>query len=320
MERKIIQIMSKYLWHESRSADDVYKYNNLVMSIDTFVESTDKPKNLSLKDVGWKAVISAISDLACKGVKPIGINFSVVFPLEYNDEHFIELAKGIYDACKKYNLIIGKGDTNRGKELIVTISTWGYATIDIPERGNINYGDQIVTLGEFGYTALALKILLNNRKSRVIRKKFSDEIINKAINIFKRPVIPINEIIQIVKHGYVRAAIDSSDGLAISLYDLMGDKKNIDILIHNIPIDLRLKKELMKNKESIIEYVFYGGEEYIPILAIKSNLWDKFRLEAKKLGVNYYHIGKVVKGNGLVKFNDVILEKRGWDPFTATSL
>ncbi len=309
MERKIISEMSKYLHHKDTYFDDVFSFGNIVFSIDTFVESTDKPKKLSYEDVGWKSVVAAISDLVCKGVRPIGINFSFVFPRAFYRDYHLKIAKGIREACDHYGLIIGKGDTNEGRELTITICAWGVTLYEIPKRGNIFAGDKVIALGIFGYHALGYKVLNDELKVE------DQSILEKSTRLYRRPIVPMRDAILIISKGYVRAAIDSSDGLAISLYDLIS-YSDVDIIVENIPADETLVSELSKLKENTEEYIFYGGEEYIPIFAIRGDAWNDFMKFADNYSINYVYIGDVREGKGLVKFkNGRVLEKRGWDPF-----
>ena len=70
--------------------------------------------------IGWMTVTVNMSDLAAVGATPLGILISEIIPKNFNDEKIKELQRGISDACKAYNTFVLGGDTNEGKNLILT--------------------------------------------------------------------------------------------------------------------------------------------------------------------------------------------------------
>ena len=74
------------------------------------------------EDLGWKAVISNISDLLSSGsYKTIGITISLILPAETEWAWVEELYQGIDKALKTYGGIILGGDCSLGKEKIISI-------------------------------------------------------------------------------------------------------------------------------------------------------------------------------------------------------
>jgi len=55
------------------------------------------------------------------------------------------------------------GDTNEGKELVISFSLFGI-TEKIVRRKGAKINDIIITSGPFGYTSAGLNILLKNKK------------------------------------------------------------------------------------------------------------------------------------------------------------
>ena len=57
----------------------------LVLNVDVFDESTDWLPGMTLRVVGWRAVVAGVSDVLVKGGKPLGILLAVGMPEELVD-------------------------------------------------------------------------------------------------------------------------------------------------------------------------------------------------------------------------------------------
>ena len=171
-EKKIIEIFQNRLGNKGFVPEDVEffkigkKYH--VLKVDTLVESTDVPPRMKLEDVARKSIVSCISDFAAKGVKPIFGIVSLTIPKKYSKPKIESLAKGFYKARKEFHIKILGGDTNEGKELVISFSLFGI-TEKIVRRNGAKINDVIITSGPFGYASAGLNILLSNKKYSKIK-------------------------------------------------------------------------------------------------------------------------------------------------------
>lgn len=309
-ERSIIKKMASILY------DGVFKYDDIsydastgiVASIDTFVASTDMPPGMSYYHAAWKSITGGISDLICKGVLPIMILFSITIPRKINWKVLDSLARGIKEAADYYGIKIGKGDVNKGNELSITISAIGISNGRPPPREEVHPGDKIVVCDVFGYERLALDILTG-------KIEYQGKLKNKILKRFLTPKINIHKALWPINNGYVRASIDSSDGLVRSLYDL-SIAANKKFLIHKLPVSRELINLYRKLSLDVKKYVLYGGEEYIPIFIIKNEKWNVFLQRTKALGYKYVYVGYAMEGRGVyLKINskEVEVPDYGWD-------
>jgi thiamine-monophosphate kinase len=151
-EKKIIEIFQSRLGNKGFAPEDVEffkigkKYH--VLKVDTLVESTDVPPTIKLEDVARKSIVSCISDFAAKGVKPIFGIVSLTIPKKYSKSKIENLARGFYKARKEFHLKILGGDTNEGKELVISFSLFGI-TEKIVRRKGAKINDIIITSGPF---------------------------------------------------------------------------------------------------------------------------------------------------------------------------
>jgi thiamine-monophosphate kinase len=114
---------------------------------------------------------------------------------------------------------------------------------------------------------------------------------------------------------YFSSSIDSSDGLAISLYELASQGGNIDIIIYSMPVVSGLDKFAQDNSLNTHELLFHGGEEYEIVATISDTKIKQAETAAKRAGVDLYVIGRVQKGSGNVFVQDRMLENRGYIHF-----
>jgi thiamine-monophosphate kinase len=265
----------------------------LVLKCDMLVESTDVPHGMRPWQIARKSIVASVSDLSAKGVKPPYIcAISIGIPTKYSKSEIKDLIDGFKKASKEFGVKIVGGDTNKSNELIIDCSIVGVLddVIRIPKRNGAKPGDHIVCSGKFGYSASGLKILMSNTKSEGQFRK-------NAILSVTRPRPQQRFGIQLAK--YFSSSIDSSDGLAISLYELARQSK-VNFFIDNIPSANGIKEFAQKNHLDDKSLVFYGGEEYEIVATISQSNLEKAKSSAKKSRLKLHVIGKVRKGCGKV--------------------
>jgi len=84
-------------------------------------------------------------------------------PKKLSRSNIESLAKGFQRAAREFELKILGGDTNEGKELVITFSLFGISE-KIVNRKGAKANHVIITSGPFGYSAAGLSILLKNKK------------------------------------------------------------------------------------------------------------------------------------------------------------
>ena len=179
------QLIKKYfssLAIKSKSSlnlnDDVFfnKSNKLVVSVDTYVERNHfinfKKPDLVIK----KIIRSSISDLLSKGVKPkyyflSGSGNSISF----NKKNLIKINKSLKEQQKKYNIILGGGDTVYSNKLSFTVTSIGFSN-KIIYRNKSKISEDIYVTGNIGDSFLGLLILKNKIK---LNNKLSTYFINQ---------------------------------------------------------------------------------------------------------------------------------------------
>jgi len=305
-EKEIIGIFANRLGISD--LDDVAIIDkDIIFKSDMLVASTDIPQGMKPWQVARKSVVSCISDLASKGVKPRAAMVSLGLPSKNCTRAFIEgLARGFAIASKQFGVRIVGGDTNESNEIVIDCSVIGFATGKVPPRSAAKQGDAVVTSGMFGLPPAGLAILMRNAAAA---EKFRKQAVRSVLEPMPR------QHFGFALAKYFSSSIDSSDGLALSLYEL-ADQRDINIVIDNIPMAVGVEDFAKENNLNVNDLVIHGGEEYEIVATIpKANL-RRAELIAKRVGLGLHIIGSVQKGKGRIIFNGKMLESRGYSHFS----
>tara|TARA_B100001105_G_scaffold158051_1_gene126999 strand:+ start:122 stop:1084 length:963 start_codon:yes stop_codon:yes gene_type:complete len=310
-EFKLIRKYFSNLTNSSKSSlnlnDDVFfdKTNKLVVSIDTYIEGSHfvnfKKPELVIK----KVVRSSISDLICKGVKPSyyflsGSGNSKTFSIN----NLAKINKSLKEEQKKYNLVLGGGDTVYSNKLSFTVTSVGFSN-KIIYRNNSKVNDDIYVTGNLGDSFLGLLVLKNKIK---LNKKLSTYFVNQ----YYKPEIKYSLIDHLNK--FATSSIDLSDGLITDLEKLTNKQKNsYQLFFDKIPISKKLTSVLnLKNllKKNLIS----KGDDYQVMFT--SNVNDRSfvkkisstkKIKITRIGkiLNSTHKSSIIDRNGhQIKINN----------------
>jgi thiamine-monophosphate kinase len=291
-EKKIIELFQSRLGNTSFVPEDVESFKIgkkcIIVKVDTLVESTDLPPGMKLEDVARKSIVSCVSDFAAKGVKPIFGIVSLTIPKRLSKSNIERLAKGFQKATKEFQIKILGGDTNEGKELVITFSLFG-ASEKIVSRNGAKTNHVIITSGPFGYTGAGLSILLKNKKCS---KKFG----TKAKNVVFKPNCRL--MFGLKNKNYFSSSMDSSDGLSTTLNEMSSQSKK-KFVITRMPSENDVFDFANLNKLNRSDLIFNAGEEYEIVATTSVSNLPKIKKYAKKHRIKLYEIGYVIKGRGV---------------------
>ncbi len=303
-EKEIIGILTRRLG--IRDLDDVAPVTgNIVMKCDMLVSSTDVPPGMTPVQVARKSIVSCASDLAAKGANPLAVMVSLGLPRNCTRPYVEGLAEGFAGAASEFGIKIVGGDTNEAGELVIDCCMIGLAGKKMPTRSGARPGDAVVVSGPFGFSAAGLAILLRNaRAAGMLRKQSVDSVLEpKPRQHFGTTLAK-----------FFSSSIDSSDGLAISLYEL-ALSSGVDIVVNKVPAAPGLDRFDQENAIDVNELVFHGGEEYEIVATIPRSKVKQAESAARKAKVQLLIIGRVRKGTGKVFIGKQLLENRGYVHF-----
>jgi thiamine-monophosphate kinase len=291
-ERKIVNIIIELLekipvspipYGDDISAVDLGKGKLAYLKCDMLVDRTDVPPGMNLIQVGRKAVVSVVSDFASKGIQPVALLSSIGMPSDFKENDVKKIVRGLNLGAKEYGTYVIGGDTNESTDLIIDCIGFGLGDKNaFVSRYGAKPGNLLAVTGFFGETSAGLKIVKEEfRIPHNIRKKLLDAIYE--------PKARLQEGLALVKTKALTSSIDSSDGLAASLFEL-SERSGVGFLLEKIPISKYAIKFAEINDLDPISLALYGGEEYELVFTFQSK--DLFKVQ-RTLKENLIVIGEV---------------------------
>lgn len=292
-----------------------------------FVVTTDrmleKPIGLRLGlmdyyDVGHYLAVLNLSDIASMGAKPQGLMAAVGLTKDFLAKDLRALIKGIRDACKDNKTKYIGGDIKETSVFSLVGSAFGIVDKDkILKRDKARIGDVIFTTGYIGLFATAL-YYYSKAKPRGMVLTIKEE--NLLKNQLIHPKVKFEEAYLLRDSELCTSCIDTSDGFAMSIYELINsNKKGFFISEEKLPIHKISYKVAEYLKANILEMLFSIGGDYELLGSIKSKnhikLSNSFSKDNKKLFI----LGEVIKEKDflLARKNGKAekIEAQGWNHF-----
>jgi len=229
----------------------------LAVSTDSSVEDVHFRRGwLTPREIGYRASVAAISDLAAMGATPIGMVSAIAVPDDWRAS-LHEITDGIGEAAGQFHTLIVGGNITRGARLTLTITVLGAVQAPLPRSG-VRPGDTLYVTGALGGSAAALRRLLAGETPDPAHRAR-----------FARPVPRLAEARWLAAHG-ATAAIDISDGLAAELGHLAA-ASGVHVSVHDSAIPVAPGASL--------DDALRGGEEYELLVAGNSVDVAAFRSE-----------------------------------------
>jgi thiamine-monophosphate kinase len=257
---------------DDASVLSVARGDRLVLSTDTAVDGVHFRRDwISMREIGYRAVTAALSDLAAMAAEPRGALVALTLP--YDDhERLMELADGIGDAVRAAGTVVLGGNLVRGDMLAITTTAAGSAFSPLARSGG-RPGDLLYVTGRLGGPATALRAFLAGKKPR-----------NAALERFARPMARIAEARWLAARGAI-AAIDVSDGLTSDAGHLAAASDvALEIQVERVPIF----------PQSSEADALAGGEEYELLVLARAPLPEaEF---AERFGIPLTVVGRAAEG------------------------
>ncbi|MCL1897574.1 MAG: thiamine-phosphate kinase [Micrococcales bacterium] len=289
-------------------------------------------------DVGWRAAMANLADIAAMGGRATALVVAVTVPGTTKAAWFGQLAEGLALACAPLGVGVVGGDLAAGPGLIVAVTALGQMAGAAPvKRSGARPGDVVALAGRTGYAAAGLACLesdpaidsttepdgqvaaADQRGDPAKGAAFLpfdpasgalDSLAAEAVQVYLRPNPPI-EAGPVAAQAGATAMIDISDGLLLDA-GRVAHASGLDLVLDPARPALAsptqqlapLAKRLGTNS---LEWVLTGGEDHALLATFPAQL---------DLPEGWVGIGQCKEGTDQVKvLGDFQPARQGWDHF-----
>ncbi len=290
-----------------------------VLTTDMLVEDVHFERAFaSPRDLGAKAIVVNVSDVAAMAASPRYALVSLGIPSDLEAAWVIELVGGMRAACQEYALTLVGGDTDRADRIVISVSVVGeVAPGRALTRAGAHPGDLIVVTGSLGAAAggFALSRAHPSKVGRALAAPWGREL----LDAFARPVARVGEG-QTLQQAGATAMMDISDGLAKDLSRLCAESGvGARIELGRVPVAPALRPAAEVLGLDPLELALSGGEDYELLATIDVTNLELARRELEeRFGVTLTDVGVIIE-EGLLAVRPTgetaPLEPKGWDHF-----
>lgn len=176
----------------------------MVVSTDVLVEGRHFRRDWSTgQDVGWRAAMQNLADLAAMGARPTSLVVTLVAPADLEVDWVTGLACGLAAACGPHGVGVVGGDLSGGDLVVVSVTVHGGLDGRSPVlRSGARAGDVVAHAGVRGWSAAGLALLGAGR----------GEVAPALVNAYLRPDPPLAAGVAAGRAG-ATSMLDLSDGL-----------------------------------------------------------------------------------------------------------
>ncbi|WP_159809950.1 thiamine-phosphate kinase [Cellulomonas citrea] len=208
------------------------------------------------RDVGWRAAVQNLADVAAMGAQPTALVVALVLPGSLPVTFVEDLARGLAQVCAPLGVGVVGGDLSGGRDVVVSVTALGDLNGRAPVlRSGARPGDVLAHVGVRGRSAAGLALLAAGIG------RLDDEL----VAAYLRPVCPLVAGPAAAAAG-ATAMLDVSDGLvrdARRIAAASGVSLDLDDPAQTFGDELaRLDAAARATGASARDWVLGGGEDH----------------------------------------------------------
>jgi thiamine-monophosphate kinase len=261
-----------------------YGKEKTVISTDMLIEGVNfNWSYMPLRHLGYKAVVTAISDILAMNAIPKQVLVSMALSNRFTLEAVDEIYNGMKYACDKYELDIVGGDTSSSVSgLMINMTAVGSAKEEkIVYRKGVEENDLLVLPGDLGASFLGLQIL--EREAQVTKVNPNNQPdLEQYSYLIERQLKPEArlDIIRLLAEMDLKptSMIDISDGLSSEVIHLSKENNiGFNVYEEKIPLDPAVIRTAEEFQINPITCALSGGEDFELLFTIKQEDFEKIK-------------------------------------------
>ncbi|MEN9909291.1 MAG: hypothetical protein RLZZ540_2440 [Bacteroidota bacterium] len=297
-----------------------FKDKKVIVSTDIMVEGVHFDlAYMPLKHLGYKAVVSNVSDICAMNAKATQITVSIAVSNRFPLEALEELFQGITLAANEYKVdVIGGDTTSSQKGLIISITVLGEADEEeIVYRNGAKATDLLVVTGDIGAAYMGLQVLEREKQVFQVNPNSQPDL-DAYTYLIERQLRPeARKDVRTLLHALEikpTSMIDISDGLSSEIIHLCTQSKvGCNLYEDKLPLDPQFINVCEEFDIDSTTVAINGGEDYELLFTIPIDDFDKI-----KGNPNFSIIGHMTEENEGIHLvtranTKIALKARGWN-------
>lgn len=251
----------------------------LVATTDMLHQTTDFPGQMSDWQIGWMTAAVSLSDIAAMGACPWVLLLAAGLD---RPDRLRGIITGTRDCCTRYGAVVAGGDLDHHDELTLVSTCIGKVERDrVIRRSGSRVGDAVCVTGTLGYAGAALDGF----------HQFDSHLFEPQPRVEEGRVLGASGI---------SAMMDISDGLALSLYDLLeANTCGFAITASRVPAPHGIPPEIATR------HALYSGGDFELLFTCPP-------IKLSSIRIPFTIIGEVIR-EPQVLLDGSTMEKRGYE-------
>ncbi|MFP6641083.1 MAG: thiamine-phosphate kinase [Myxococcota bacterium] len=265
----------------TRAAED------FVISTDATVEDVHfRWSTHAGRNVGRRALVSNLSDLAAMGARPVGFVLALSAPASLTVTRFDGLISGLLAEARDHGCPLVGGNLSSARQTVLSITVFGAVPRGVAlRRDALRPGDRLYVTGTLGGAALALA-----RSERAGSRMRGCPVARLEAG---------RALLRLQGHG---ACIDLSDGLVPDLERLLrASRVGAELRPDCVPVPRGFSSACGRLGLDPRRLSLAGGEDYELLFSVRARTATRLspRALSGRLGVPVSEIGQVTSGKGI---------------------
>lgn len=250
----------------------------LLVTTDLVNERTHFPAGTMPYQMGWFVVAVNLSDIAAAGGAPEGVMLSLGLPPDLEADFLEQLAAGAQACATSYATTVIGGDTKEASSLILCGTALGRVAKDFYlSRRGATPGDWLCVTGSLGRAGGALEVLATGADDQALQAL-----------LLVQPRLAGGQAAAAA--GGVTAAMDISDGLSSSLYQLMAlNEVGFRIEAEAVPVD-----PLAERSDDPLRLALHAGGDYELLFTVQPEAVEEVERAIRATGLSCSILGQVI--------------------------